>query len=821
MGRQIIRAGRRAIAGAAVTGGLACLLGQRVSAQAGQDGPPPQPTPLASSIEEIIVTASRRATGVTELPYNISAISGAELAADGVTNLAQLASEVPGFDLEDRGAKYAGASIPIIRGLNASSPDRGGLVTEQLPVGIYIGNSPTTGYFPLDDIQRVEVLRGPQGTLYGAGSLGGAVREIPNDPKLESWSGQIGGSVENTAHSSDPGYSGSFLLNAPIGSIAALRMSGKYDYEAGFIDQYGILERSGGPLTGVPVLANPGDVAGSSGIYYNEKDENYTLVKSGRASVLVEPNSGLKVVAAFNVSQVSGVGSPVDNPGFKGGPNPYNPTVTLPPTGPYQLDSPALTPYTRESHLASLDASYEMGFATLSSTSSYYDTAGSSFDDDTFGLLLIPAAYLAYYTGTPVNPRFLNLFAYTDTNHTFTQELRLVSSPSKTIDYVGGMFYENQGINESLDLYEPGTTAQSIAGGGPVVPTDALGRTYVSSIRQAFEDRSLFGEVTWHILPRWDFTAGARQFWQTFNENQNFDAILFGLTAQPSAANSVADHIFKLNTSYEFIDNHRIYSTFSQGFRRGGANAFATEGFLREPQAIEQYTPDKTNNYEIGVKGRSVNGIQYSADVFYVNWRNPQIGLSTPANGWPVVVNAIAARTKGIESEIHTPVLVPNVTLSAGYAYVIAELTKSFCLPSGNQTLTSFDPCGINGQAGQTLPGTPKSSGTVAMTYDEKINETKHIAYTVNGDFKSAIVQNFGITTGDEVIARDPGYWFLNANVTYSMERWRIGAYGTNLLDRRAIFSSPTRYSPEIGNITNQYTISRPREIGLRAQYSF
>src|ERR1700736_1388661 len=140
-----------------------------------------QQTSAAASgeLEEVTVTANRRQQSVEEVPYSLSVVSAEQLERTGVTDIASLASQVPGLSLYDYGARLTGATTPIIRGINATSEPRGFRTFEQNPVGTYVGNSPMSGYFQLDDLKQVEVLRGPQGTLYGAGALGGALRFIP------------------------------------------------------------------------------------------------------------------------------------------------------------------------------------------------------------------------------------------------------------------------------------------------------------------------------------------------------------------------------------------------------------------------------------------------------------------------------------------------------------------------------------------------------------------------------------------------------------------------------------------------------------------
>ena len=187
-------------------------------------------------------------------------VSADQIAAGGADDMMSLATQVPGLSMYDYGARFAGAVAPIIRGINATgSPARGFRTFEQDPVGTYIGNSPIQGYFQLEDLNRVEVLRGPQGTLYGAGALGGALRFIPNSPQLDTWAGSIEAGGARFDHSSGTGYDIKGMVNIPLGDVLAFRASGKYEYEPGWINAYGPLERTSNGLYGVPLLAHPAD----------------------------------------------------------------------------------------------------------------------------------------------------------------------------------------------------------------------------------------------------------------------------------------------------------------------------------------------------------------------------------------------------------------------------------------------------------------------------------------------------------------------------------------------------------------------------------
>jgi len=775
------------------------------------------PASVASAVQEIVVTATRRAAGIETVPYNISAVSGDDLLRTGTQDIGQLAKQVPGFDMADRGRASLAGEIPIIRGMNTSNTDRNELVFEQAPVGTYLGDSPMIGYFPIEDVQRIEILRGPQGTLYGAGALGGAIRFIPNSPRLNAWEAGVDVSGSTVDHSSSMGYTYSGLLNAPLGSIAAIRLSARREHDPGFIDQYGIQKRQGDPAASPVILANPADVANSPAVYYSKKDVNYADVSSGRVSVLIQPMDPLKLELAVNVAHVRGGGSPIDTPDFAGGPWPLDPRITLPSGGRYENISPVLGEFTRTSSLSSIDASYDMGFATLSSTSTYYNTHARSIHDGNDLILNLPAGYRSYYTGNPVNPRFIATLDSPDANRAFTQELRLVSNGHHLFDYTVGLFHQLESHSVGVSIYEPGTAEQAAASGGLPVNTSPLGATYVNNAPGSFEEDALFGEVTWNATNRFQLTGGGRVFHQRFTQTQAYTIYLFDTSDASGTSSSFSDHIFKVNASYEYLHDQRVYATFSQGFRRGGANAFQTQGVLGEPAAILTYQPDKANNVELGLKGVLESGIRYTADVFHVDWDHPQLGTFTSVNSWPVVVNAPKARTQGAEFELHTPLFTKQLNLTLGYAYVDAKLTQNFCIPNGDGT-GGVLPCGLSGTAGDRLPGSPKNSAVATLSYTQPLPDGSFLDLTLNANYKGSVLT----LLSNNPYNVNPAYTLFNASATYHWNQWSVGLVGNNLFDRRVIYAGPLHPNSELmGTLSNTYSVGQPRTIAVRLGYHF
>ena len=360
----------------------------------------------ANTLQEITVTATRRALSVEEVPYSLSVVTADQIDRTGTTDLASLAKQVPGLSMFDFGARLSAATTPIIRGLNGTgeSADRPFRTFEQSPVGVYIGNSPIDGYFQLDDIKRIEVLRGPQGTLYGAGALGGALRIIPNSPELGVFSGRVDASGGLVAHSGGHAYTVDTTVNIPLGETLAFRASGKFAYDPGFIDVYGIVQRTGSPMYGIPVLADPTDPVNSPAIYSGRKDWNDQNTFTGRASLLWKPNDKFHAELALVFSNLNGNGGPQANTSYKGGPYYVDPRITFPAGGDYTNIASFNQPYWRRTSLGSLDLSFDAGFATLSSTSSYYKTTGLTQDEGTYEIAGFPY-FNAYYSGNPLNPR--------------------------------------------------------------------------------------------------------------------------------------------------------------------------------------------------------------------------------------------------------------------------------------------------------------------------------------------------------------------------------------------------------------------------------
>lgn len=773
------------------------------------------PSARVATLEDVVVTANRREQKPEEVPYAISVVAPETLAVNSVTDLATLMRQIGVSGAS--GARTASISFPIIRGLNASPRTSSMRTIEQRPVGVYFDNSPIEGYFQLADIQRIEVLRGPQGTLYGAGSLGGALRVIPNAPRLGDFGGSVDVRVGNVSHAGDPSYTGSAVLNVPLGETLAFRIAANYEKQPGYIDAYGLLRREG--VDGAAVLADPTDPVNSAGVYYSKKDWNDQKTFTGRASLLWKPTDVLDIQLAYTHGQADGHGNPSNNSLWAGGPNKIDPRITLPAGGDYVQFATTEQDYTRTTQLTSLDANYDLGFATLSSTTSYLESNGS-YRTDTNYLLMQPALifFVPFYAGLPISPRWINVNHTDDDAHSFSQELRLVSKtgPDQKIDYVVGAFYKNDRSFGRFANFSPGATARAVAQGcvlpvllggcAPITgPDDAA--NYQTDL-QNFKDKSVFGEITWHFAPNWQITGGLRHFKQDFKDTAQtilytFGNIDSGLNAKTS---SVSKTLGKVDVSWEFASGHHVYALWSQGFRRGGANGLLLPAGPFADIAPVEYKPDSVDNSEIGFKGR-VGALFYSIDAFFIKWKDPQVSGLTP-NANFAVWNAKKAESKGFEFDLQTPLGLPGLSLMASGTYADATLTEDYLIP---------DLAGdIVGVKGQPLPGSPKKSLAATLLYTHRVGVGRDLLLTLNHTYTSEVGTSIFPVLGIAPITV-PSLTLLNASASVAQGGWNYGIYSTNLTNKRVILGRGSKADP----FSYQETANRPREVYLRASYSF
>jgi iron complex outermembrane recepter protein len=772
------------------------------------------------SLEEVVVTATRRATSVTDVPYNISAMSGTELDDRGVTSLSDLMQQIPGLSFTDAGAKYSRSTgqMIIIRGINATGA--GSLPAAaigQLPVATYYGETPLFAHLPMLDLDRVEVLRGPQGTLFGAGSLSGAVRFIPNAPVLGKFSGEASASVGDVAHSSgghDTSLTG--ILNVPLGEIAAARLSAGHSIDAGYIDGVALYKRANNgifaPVVQQSGLDSPPELAPAQAINW-ETDNN------GRIALLVQPSTAFKATLAYNWVESRGGDSSEDNPSWPGGPlvsyaSPPS-GVVVPATQPYEDLRSSLQPWEQRTQVSSADIEFDFGFATLSSDTSYTKLDAWNITDGTFQQDGLP--YAAYYAGSPRFPAFLNVYSFPDIEQSFTEELRWVSAKGKYLDWIGGLFFSRHDVQTRWDDYAPNMQTWKDFSGSPYPDSlmDPDGLEFFIHRTQNDKEEAAFGEATWHISEVWDLTGGVRLFRTTSDASMAYGSTTtpgYNYAGSVSSESSYNGHIFKVNTSYAFAAHQHLYATFSQGFRRGGSNAFPLTGLYPEPAAYLTYKPDFLTNYEIGVKGELSSRISYTFAVFYEKLRDVQIEGLTPIDNWPIVLNGGRADSRGFEFEFNGRLL-EHLTANVGFAYADAKLSDSFFFT------TTFG--SLSGQSGQRLPGSAKTSAGLFLKYDIPLADSSAIDFDAGVNYKGSVVLAMP-SSALPVPPTTGGYTLLNGSMSYLRGDWQAAVFVDNATDKRAVnWINPGYGTGLYMDQSRSYFINHPRTVGLRLTYRF
>ena len=304
-----------------------------------------------------------------------------------------------------------------------------------------------------------------------------------------------------------------------------------------------------------------------------------------------------------------------------------------------------------------------------------------------------------------------------------------------------------------------------------------------------------------------------RHFQQSFTDTQFLNLYAYPLFVPPQLRSTPASKtIGKLDASYEYATGQHVYALWSQGFRRGGANAIPTSGAFADNAVLTTYKPDSVNNYELGVKGHFANGLSYTFDVFDDKWDNPQVGGTTPATNF-AVWNAKKAESKGVEFDLNTPLWVPGLSIDVSGAYANATFTEDYTI------IDSSTFGNIVGKAGQQLPGDPKVTAAATINYERNLTPGYDLTMSLNDTYSGRVwLSNFGIL--GQAPQRSEAVELVNLSASVRHQSWRMGVYATNLTNRRAILS-PGIADAATHNLEQADVNNPPREIYLRVGYSF
>jgi iron complex outermembrane recepter protein len=747
----------------------------------------------AGELEQIVVTAEKRVSTVLQTPISITAVSGDELLQRGISSLNDLALETPGISMK----QFSPAQTEFeMRGL----PSTGGSSTT---VGFYINDVPMAASAnsfngkpmidpDLYDLQRVEVLRGPQGTLYGAGSMGGTIRLITAEPEFSKLLATSQSVISDTKNGG-VNWRQAAMVNLPlVDDRLALRLVGSVEYDPGWITDYtvspfpynetggscGFSTCTRGNVTQAPVVA----VA---------KGVNWERMQGDRAALLFEPTDKLTIDASFMYQDLSLGGFPqVDqSPGVS--------IQDLAHYQPYNVGSSFKDTF----RIASLALNYDLGFARLTSASGYWNHESNWVLDASEWQQYAGATFFGISKPNPT------VYPNTDSVRQWSQEFRLTSQGDSRLQWVTGIFYSD--FKSRVYQFATDSAWPPISVGGAAA--NPLGINFAINNPYWTSQWAAFAESSYKLTDTLKATVGVRYFQYT----SKLDSTIAGVFAPTGNATPTyfSGSTFasgtnpKFNLSYQPTDTLNIYGQVAKGFRPGGINYPPPATLCKQPNIT--YGPDSVWDYEIGEKTRLAGGrITINSDFYYNRWNNVQQYLVLPCT-YQFSTNAGTAETYGPEIEIAAQAT-QRLALSLNGSYTVSHLVYVYPSLAGS-TLGASQPL----ESGDPLFNVPSYSITEAATYTVPLNSDYELSARLSAT-----------TTGptwdiNYYVGRLPGYTAADLRLGLAGGHWRTFLFAHNLTDKIAVLTASTM--TWIGPLPPIYrpAVTTPRTIGVEVNYAF
>ena len=757
-------------------------------------------TEAAPVLDAVTVTAQKRSENLQKVPISIQVLGTEQLDELHVTDFQDIATQFPSVSFQRLGEVPSNFQV-YMRGV-ASGGD--GNHSGPLPtVGVYVDEQPVTtirGAIDLHpyDIQRVEALAGPQGTLYGASSQAGTIRIITNKPDASGFAAGYGLEL-NSISDGGTGHVAEGFINLPMGENAAIRLVGWDRDDAGFIDN--VFGERTFPTSGITI--DNADRAAD--------DFNFSDTTGARAALKIDLNDNWTITPSIITQRQDINGSFGVDPDV----GDLQTTQFYPQTSEDRWTQSALTVQGR---IGNFDVTYayahlDRDLDTESDYSDYaywYDTLfgyGTYFYDDN-GDLINPSQYIQARNGYKKQ----------------THELRIASPAENRFRFVAGVFWQEQD-NDIQERYRIDGLADSLSVTGW---EDTL---WLTRQQRQDKDQAFFGEVSYDITDRLTATAGMR-FFEVDNSLRGFFGFNDGYSSNPTygegACNTQSlppypnapcelfnksvqenDSLGKFNLSYQINDDAMVYGTWSEGYRPGGINRRGT---------LDPYVSDYLTNWEMGWKTRWADGrLTFNGAVFQQEWEDFQFAI-LGQNGLTEIKNANQAQIRGIEADISWAATY-NLRLSGGVAIYDAELTENYC----GFTDANGDP--------ETNCASPEApSGTrLPITADFKGNLTARYTFDV-GSFEAHVQgqvlhegkRSTDLRTAERAILGDLGaYTLFDLTAGFGRGNWDVDFYIKNVFDERAELSRFAQCAEAVCGEQAYTVVARPRTFGVRFSQDF
>ncbi len=692
-------------------------------------------------LQEIVVTAQKRAERLIDIPQAVSVLSADYLARIGAVRFRDFANTVPGLNFATRG----NGAVVSLRGVTTGgdiSPTVG-IYIDDVPYGSstsFAAASPTALDVALFDLDRVEVLRGPQGTLYGAATMGGLVKYVSKRPDTGRLNGDAYAGISSTENGG-VNYDVAAAVNAPLAADKlAIRASGYQSRDGGFIDN----------------------------VAAGRKNVDRSNTYGGRVDLWYTPTDDLTVrVGAFlqNVARDGTLAADFTRAG-------------APLIG--DLDQRRLYPelFDQTFRLISGVVTYDLGPAAVTSISSY-QTVRSRYSADG------SPSYLPIFTNPPFNFPYSAVGALEKSNvDKFTQEVRIASAGTHTIEWLLGGYYTREDADKTNTLPTLDLAGQPIA--------NNLAFLFIPS---RYEDLAGFADLTYRLTGKLDFTGGVRYV----QNDQTVAQAGSGLLAQPRPKRSATDSVFTYlgNVRYHFSGNAIGYLRYATGYRPGGPNIVLNDAVTGLPLAQPTFDADRLSSYEVGFKAETP-GRTFSIDIaaYSVDWADIQIAATR--NNVGVRTNAGDARIRGAELAL-TAHPVRAFTMTGALAYIDAHLAEAFPDQRGLE--------------GERLPNVPRFSASLNADYELSPGTLRPTVGATLRHVSDRMTSFNNSVTNPQY--RLPAYTMLDLRSAVTLGTIGVQLYVHNLLDKRGQLSGVA-----VAGVEN-VSIVQPRTIGIAATTHF
>jgi iron complex outermembrane recepter protein len=737
-------------------------------------------------LQEVVITAQKRSGTVQDTPISVTVVSGEDIQDRGITDFNDLAQSTPGVSVKTSGP---GQTEFEMRGLSSA----GG---SSATVGFYLDDTPLTaptfsssGKVVIDpnlyDLDRVEILRGPQGTLYGSGSMGGTIKLVTNQPNLTTPSASTQAIVSDT----DGGglnHAENFMVNLPlVDDVLALRIVGSEAYTSGWIDRIVLAPGA------FPLPANGGFTRGNvlaAPVAADYRNVNDTQLFGGRASLLWQPTDDLAITPALFWQRIS-----------QGGPNLFDSDPgTLAHYEPFNVPEPDSDRFA----MASLNMVYKFKAFDVTSTSAYWDRLQTGTEDFAEGNLWgfgLPSFYSP--TGSGAGLAGTQALGTRQTS----EELRFTSSGDTRFKWLVGSFYSNFGSPFTYSSYVPGDT---LIGINPL---------NYASIYTKIRQTAVFSEESYEIAHGLEATVGLR--WYSYQSPTSFN-LLGQSSSDPTGAQqlirtnaSAKGFSPKYNLSYEPNQDLMIYGTVAKGFRPGGGNIPTPTGASSLGQACltslegigltaspTSFSPDDVWSYELGEKARFLDDrITVNGDVYFESWDGVQQFVQLSC-GFNFVNNAGKAQVYGSELETKA-ILIRGLTLSTSVGYTHARITQG-SVEAGTVS-------------GDLLQDVPDWTASARVAYSTPISRNLTLTARAENDYVDRRVDAAFYSR-----TPIPSYDLTNIRAGVSENNWSAFLFVNNVFNTRAWLGTNNNISINTPAY-NRIATNMPLTVGLDVSYRF